>query len=213
MYLRKDAASSSQIEGTQATMMDAIEAEAHVSASLPKDVDDILHYINALNYGMKRVKEENFPVSLRFVRELHNVLMDKARATHFCDPGEFCKSQNWIGGTRPDNARFVPPPVEEMHRALNDLEQFMHSEDSTLTLYLKVDDSNRADYEAVGAEAFFYIAKGKKRVAMPYWQVPGDIMDDQDMLQGWAEKAYRAALASKTKKKPKPARKTNALFY
>ena len=94
MYLRKDAASSSQIEGTQATMMDAIEAEASVSASLPSDVDDILHYIDALNYGMKRVAEENFPVSLRFVRELHQILMHKARSTHFSDPGEFRKSQN-----------------------------------------------------------------------------------------------------------------------
>jgi len=134
MYLRKDAASSSQIEGTQATMMDAIEAAAHVNASLPKDVDDILHYIEALNYGMKRVTKDNFPVSLRFIRELHKVLMDKAHATHFSDPGEFRKSQNWIGGTRPDNARFVPPPVPEMHKALDDLENFMHADDSTLTL-------------------------------------------------------------------------------
>lgn len=134
MYLRKDAASSSQIEGTQATMMDAIEAEAHVSAAIPKDVDDILHYIEALNYGMKRVREQNFPVSLRFIRELHKVLMDKARSTHFSDPGEFRKSQNWIGGTRPDNALFVPPPVPEMNKALNELEQFMHSDDETLTL-------------------------------------------------------------------------------
>jgi len=134
MYLRKDAASSSQIEGTRATMMDAIEAAAHVSASLPKDVDDILHYINALNYGMKRVMEEDFPVSLRFIRELHQVLMDKARSTHFSDPGEFRKSQNWIGGTRPDNASFVPPPVEEMRRALNDFEKFMHADDTTLTI-------------------------------------------------------------------------------
>ena len=134
MYLRKDAASSSQIEGTQATMMDAIEAEVQVNDSLPRDVDDILHYIEALNYGMKRVKEDDFPVSLRFIRELHKVLMIDARATHFCDPGEFRKSQNWIGGTRPDNARFVPPSVEEMNRALSDLEKFIHSDDSTLTL-------------------------------------------------------------------------------
>lgn len=134
MYLRKDAASSSQIEGTQATMMDAIEAEAQVSTSLPKDVDDILHYIQALNYGMKRVKEDNFPVSLRFVRELHKVLMENARATHFSYPGEFRTTQNWIGGTRPDNARFVPPPVDEMKKSLNDLEKFIYSDDSTLTL-------------------------------------------------------------------------------
>lgn len=134
MYLRKDAASSSQIEGTMATMIDAIEAEVQPSANIPEDVDDILHYIKALNYGMKRVQEDDFPMTLRFVRELHKQLMNKARATHYSDPGEFRKSQNWIGGTRPDNARFVPPPVEEMHVALNDLEKFMHSNDDILTL-------------------------------------------------------------------------------
>lgn len=134
MYLRKDAASSSQIEGTQATMIDAIEASAKINADVPKDVDDILHYIKALNYGMKRMKEDGFPISLRFVRELHKELMDKARATHFSDPGEFRKTQNWIGGTRPDNARFVPPPVHEMHKALSALERFIHADDSTLTL-------------------------------------------------------------------------------
>jgi len=134
MYLRKDAASSSQIEGTQATMIDAIEAGAYVNTSRHKDVDDIIHYIQALEYGMKRLGEGDFPLSLRFIRELHQVLMDKARASYFPDPGEFRKSQNWIAGTRPENARFVPPPVLEMHNALNDLEKFIHSQDSTLTL-------------------------------------------------------------------------------
>lgn len=134
MYLRKDAASSSQIEGTHATMIDAIEAEGKVNVNLPHDVDDILHYIKALNYGLKRVSEDDFPVTLRLVRELHGKLMDQARATHFSDPGEFRTSQNWIGGTRPDNARFVPPPVHDMQNSLNDLEKFIHSDDSTLTL-------------------------------------------------------------------------------
>lgn len=134
MYLRKDAASSSQIEGTRATMIDAIEAEAKINANIPEDVDDILHYIKALNYGMKQVVVDDFPVTLRFVRELHSKLMSQARATHFSDPGEFRKSQNWIGGTRPDNARFVPPPVNEMQNALADLEKFLHANDSTLTL-------------------------------------------------------------------------------
>ena len=134
MYLRKDATSSSQIEGTRATMIDVIEAEAKVSANVPEDVDDILHYIKALNYGMKRVVADNFPVTLRFVRELHNKLMNQARATHFSDPGEFRKTQNWIGGTRPENARFVPPPVHEMQNSLTDLEKFLYTDNSTLTL-------------------------------------------------------------------------------
>lgn len=129
MYLRKDASASSQIEGTRATMIDAIAAEAKIDNNIPADVDDILHYIKALNYGIKRMRADNFPMVLRFIRELHAELMRKARSTHFSDPGEFRKSQNWIGGIKPDNASFVPPPVHEMHRALNDLEKFIHTAD------------------------------------------------------------------------------------
>ncbi|MFA5961380.1 MAG: Fic family protein [Parcubacteria group bacterium] len=134
MCLRKDAASSSQIEGTMATMIDAIEAEVKINTNIPQDVDDILHYIKALNYGIKRVSADNFPMTLRFIRELHKQLMHKARATHFSDPGEFRKSQNWIGGTRPDNAKFVPPTVFDMQKALNDLEKFIHANDTTPTI-------------------------------------------------------------------------------
>lgn len=133
MYVRKDAASSSQIEGTQATMIDAIEAESKTAEKLPKDVDDILHYIKALNYGLDRLKE--FPLSLRFVRELHKVLMEGARSSHHSDPGEFRRSQNWIGGTTPSNARFVPPPPHEMQRALNDFENFLQAKDDVLPLF------------------------------------------------------------------------------
>ncbi len=89
MYLRKDAASSSQIEGTKATMVDAIEAEVKTNANIPADVDDILHYIRALNYGMKRVREDSFPVSLRLLRELHKELMHKARATQFSEEDHY----------------------------------------------------------------------------------------------------------------------------
>lgn len=129
MYLNKDAASSSQIEGTRATMIDAIEAKTGNITNIPEDVDDILHYIKALHYGIRRVTAENFPMSLRFMKELHKELMSKARATHFSDPGEFRKSQNWIGGTLPGNARFVPPPIDAMNRALNDFELFLHAKD------------------------------------------------------------------------------------
>lgn len=132
MYIRKDAASSSQIEGTKATMIDAIEAEAKIDSNIPEDVDDILHYIKALNYGLARL--ERFPFVLRFLCELHKELMTGARTTHFPDPGEFRKTQNWIAGTRPDNAHFVPPPVEEMKRSLDDLEKFIHAKDDVLPL-------------------------------------------------------------------------------
>ncbi len=129
MYLRKDAAASSQIEGTKATMLDAIEAEVRSRESIPADVDDILHYIKALKFGIKRVRDEKFPISLRFIRELHKELLDQARVTQFSNPGHFRESQNWLDGTRPDNARFVPPPVSEMKASLAQIEGFIHSKD------------------------------------------------------------------------------------
>jgi Fic family protein len=130
MYLRKDATASSQIEGTRATMIDAIEAEAKPGEGISSDVDDILHYIRALKYGMARIKDDSFPISLRLIRELHKELMDKARVTQYSNPGEFRESQNWLDGTRPDNARFVPPPVITMKESLDQLEKFIHSKDT-----------------------------------------------------------------------------------
>ena len=131
MFVVKDAASSAQIEGTMATIVDAIELDAGV-ATKETDAGDILFYIQALNYGIKRLKE--FPLSLRVIREIHKKLMTGARATHFSDPGEFRNSQNWIGGTTPVNALFVPPPKDEMITALNHLEKFLHDEKSVLPL-------------------------------------------------------------------------------
>jgi Fic family protein len=133
MFILKDASSSSQIEGTNATMSDAIEAEnIDRKPDLPTDVDDILHYIKALNYGMARAKE--FPFTLRFIKELHEKLLSEARTTQHAFPRTFRTSQNWIGGTRPDNARFVPPPPHEMNSALADLENFIHANDNYLPL-------------------------------------------------------------------------------
>jgi Fic family protein len=131
MYIRKDATSSAQIEGTRATIIDAIEMEAKIDGK-QSDAQDILFYIKALNYGIKRV--EDFPLSLRFIREVHSKLMTGARSTHFSDPGEFRHSQNWIGGVTPADASFVPPPVSEMNEALNDFEFFLHDKESALPL-------------------------------------------------------------------------------
>lgn len=133
MFVRRDASSSSQIEGTRATLSDAIEAmNVEPGTNQPDDVDDILHYIDALNYGLKRAHE--FPFTLRFIRELHERLMTGARITHNAFPGEFRQTQNWIGGTIPSNARFVPPPVKDMNHALDDFEKFIHADDNYLPL-------------------------------------------------------------------------------
>src|SRR4051812_42428396 len=111
MYIIKDATSSAQIEGTRATIMDALEMNAGINVK-DTDADDILFYIKALNYGTERLKK--FPFSLRFIRELHEELMTGARSSHFSDPGQFRKSQNRIGGTTLQNASFIPPPLQAM---------------------------------------------------------------------------------------------------
>jgi Fic family protein len=135
MFMRKEATSSSQIEGTQATMTDAIEAEVLPKSSQADDVEDILHYIRALNYGLSRFK--TLPLSVRFIRELHEQLMLGARATQNPFPGDFRYSQNWIGGTNPINARFVPPPPYEVPRTLGDLEKFIHEKEDNISPLIK----------------------------------------------------------------------------
>ncbi|MBL4694811.1 Fic family protein [Candidatus Gracilibacteria bacterium] len=131
MFELKDATSSAQIEGTKATMIDALEKKAGV-ATKDTDADDILYYIKALHYGMQRIK--TFPISLRLIKELHSKLMDGARASHYADPGNFRKTQNWIGGTLPSNASYVPPPAHEIKRTLGDLEKFIYEEKTYLPL-------------------------------------------------------------------------------
>lgn len=133
MYVRKEAALSSEIEGTKATMSDSIRAEIEMTKDIPEDVDRILHYIKAMNFGLKRL--ETFPLSLRLICEVHKTLLEGTGDAPGKTPGEFRQSQNWIGGASPQTAKFVPPPASEINRALGDLEKFMHdkSELSPLT--------------------------------------------------------------------------------
>ena len=135
MFVRKEAASSSQIEGTQATMVDAIEAEVIPQSAQAKDVEDIICYIRALNYGIKRF--DTLPISVRFIRELHDKLMKGARSTQHPFPGDFRYTQNWIGGSSPSNAKFVPPPPHELPRALGDIEKFIHNKDDNYPPLIK----------------------------------------------------------------------------
>ena len=128
MFVIKDATYSSQIEGTKATMQDAVAAPVTEEKDRKSpDVDDIEHYIQAANYGIERTKD--FPLSLRFVRELHEKLMFGARSTQHAYPGEFRRSQNWIGGKTPNDASFVSPAPDDMQKSLDDLEKFIHAKD------------------------------------------------------------------------------------
>jgi len=126
MYVRHEAVLSSQIEGTQSTLEDVLEFEidAH-SNTQPRDVEEVVNYISAMNHGLKRLDE--FPLSLPLIKEIHGVLLRDVRGAHR-EPGEFRRSQNWIGadGCTLATATFVPPPPHEMHQALNNFEKFLH---------------------------------------------------------------------------------------
>ena len=137
MYVRKEALLSSQIEGTQASLMDILEFEtAAVEPENPQDVEEVVNYIKALGYGLERLS--TLPLSLRLIREIHMLLMQGVRGSER-RPGEFRSSQNWIGhqGCTLETAKFVPPPVAEMHRALGDIERFLH-EDMLMPFLIKV---------------------------------------------------------------------------
>lgn len=126
MYVRKEAVLSSQIEGTQATLMDLLEFEASQRVSGKQlDVKEVVNYIAAMNYGLERLKE--FPLSLRLIREIHAKLLKDVRGSQR-NPGEFRNSQNWIGGPSPDKAIFVPPSVNEMQEAIGQFEKFLYDE-------------------------------------------------------------------------------------
>ena len=128
MFIKKDATYSSQIEGTKATLQDAVAAPVTEEKSrLHPDVDDIVHYVEAVNYGIERTK--TLPISLRLIKEIHEKLMMAARSTQHAYPGEFRRSQNWIGGKTPSDASFVPPAPADMIKSLDDLEKFIHAKD------------------------------------------------------------------------------------
>ena len=127
MYVRYEAVLSSQIEGTQSTLEDIVDYEAG-SSDAPKDVEEVVNYVAAMNHGLRRLRQDEFPLSLRLITEIHEKLLTGVRGAHR-NPGEFRRSQNWIGpaGCTLATASFVPPPVPEMTTALGDLENFMHS--------------------------------------------------------------------------------------
>lgn len=134
---RLEAVLSSRIEGTQSQIADLLRFEAGDDegvGELRDDVQEVRNYITALNHGVERLAS-GFPLSLRLLREAHERLMAGVRGGH-ATPGEFRRSQNWIGGSSPADAVFVPPPVDAMTPALDDLEQFLHSRSLPLLIHL-----------------------------------------------------------------------------
>lgn len=124
-YVRKEAVVSSQIEGTQSSLSDLLRYELKEAPGVPvEDAAEVSRHVDALDHGLKRLSG-GFPLSLRLLREVHEKLMAAGQGAHM-QPGEFRRSQNWLGGTRPGNARFVPPPPDRLMECLGPLETFMH---------------------------------------------------------------------------------------
>ena len=135
MYVRQEAVLSSQIEGTQSTLEDVLQFEVDTKGrEFPKDIQEVVNYVRAMNYGLERL--QTLPLSLRLIREIHGKLLEGVRGSHRT-PGEFRTSQNWIGppGCTLSAATFVPPPVHEMHEALDNTEKFLH--DNSLPLLIQ----------------------------------------------------------------------------
>jgi Fic family protein len=125
MYVRKEAVLSSQIEGTQSSISDLLLFELEEAPGVPlDDVQEVSRYVAAMNHGIRRLRE-GFPLSLRLIREVHAILLESGRGKEK-SPGEFRRSQNWIGGSRPGTAHFVPPPPQEIMECLHALELFLH---------------------------------------------------------------------------------------
>jgi Fic family protein len=129
-FVRKEAVLSSQIEGTQATLRDVANFEATNATDRPDDVEEVCNYVDGLNFARAQIASPNgLPLSIRLLCEVHGILMRGVRGEHKL-PGEVRRSQNWIGGSRPGNARFVPPPPEEVAAGLAALERWLHEDDA-----------------------------------------------------------------------------------
>ena len=147
MYVRREAVLSSQIEGTQSSLQDVLNAEANIFIpNRPRDVHEVINYVNAMNYGLERL--HTLPLSIRLIREIHERLMEGARGGRL-QPGELRRSQNWIGpaGCTLNEATYVPPPPHAVQNALGELENFLHAPDHLAPL-LRIGMAH-AQFEAI----------------------------------------------------------------
>ena len=136
LYIQKEALLSSQIEGTQSSFSDLLLFESDAEPSVPiDDVEEVSNYVAAMQHGLRRIAG-GFPLSLRLIREIHAILLRGGRGANRT-PGEFRRSQNWVGGTRPGNAAFVPPPPERLMECLDSLERFLHDEKYKLPILVE----------------------------------------------------------------------------
>ena len=136
--IRKEALLTSQIEGTQATLTDLFDEEAGLDVSNADDIEEVTNYMRAYRLVRENLNNpDGLPISVRLMRDAHRLLLDGVRGSGK-QPGELRRSQNWIGGTRPGNAVFVPPPADQVPALLDDLEKFIHATSPTLAPLVNV---------------------------------------------------------------------------
>jgi Fic family protein len=204
MYIGKEASLSSQIEGTQATLSDYLMEESKLNIKeLPNDTDEIRNYINAMNYGINRLKD--FPFSLPLIKEIHKILLKGVRGEHKT-PGEFRMSQNWIGGSSIQTASYIPPPVEEMKTAMHELEKFFYASEQLPvliktalihyqfeTIHPFLDGNGRIGrllitffliHKKVLKKPLLYLSEHFKKYRQEYYDALSNARD-KDNIEGW----------------------------
>lgn len=171
MYVRREAVPSSQIEGTQASLMEVLEYEAEEAADARVDVQEIINYVQAMRLGLDGLRD--LPISRRLICEVHRVLMSGVRGGESQRTlGEFRRSQNWIGGGSPASARFVPPPVDELGRTFAELEDFIH-DDSSMPALIKA-ALIHAQFETIHP---FLDGNGRTgRLLITFWLVEREVL-------------------------------------
>jgi len=207
-YIRKEAVLSSQIEGTQSSLSDLLLYEEREAPGVPfDDVVEVSQYVAALQHGMRRL-QEGFPLCNRLIKEMHKVLLSHGRGSTK-QPGEFRTSQNWIGGTRPGNAQFVPPPPHLVGECMSDLEKFLHDETQPYPVLIKaalvhvqfetihpfLDGNGRLGrllisfilhHEGVLSQPLLYLSLYFKKHRMYYYELLNRIRDEGDW-ESWID--------------------------
>lgn len=188
-YVRKEAVLSSKIEGTQSTLTDLLAHEDSDTPGVPlDDVIEVSNYVAAMEYGRQRLQDDDFPISSRLMREIHGVLLSSGRGSDK-NPGEFKRSQNWLGGTRPGNAQFVPTPPHETARCVGELEQFIHDDRTGLHVLIK------AGLAHVQFETIHPFLDGNGRIGrmlVPLMLMQAGILDEPTLYLSLYLKEYRS---------------------
>lgn len=206
MYIRKEAVLSSQIEGTQSTLSDLLLFEAEALPGVPvNDVVEVSNYVAAMEHGLRRI-HDGMPLSNRLIREIHGILLRKGRGSEK-EPGEFRRSQNWFGGTRPGNAVYVPPPADRVPECMGLLEKWLHNDPEKTPSVIKaaighvqfetihpfLDGNGRVGrllvtlllcVEGVQREPLLYLSLYLKQRRAEYYELLTQVREDGDW-EGW----------------------------